>query len=74
MAKLIVLDATGDTKTEWKQGDAPSVQAAMDRFNDLVRNHKHIAYKVNKDGTKESTKKFDETATEIIIHPQLIGG
>lgn len=72
--KLRVLDHTGDTVLEAKPGDAAAVQALMDRFNDLVKNHKYMAYKVMPDGSKSATKKFDPTATETILHTQLIGG
>ena len=74
MAKLTILDQSGDTKVEWKTSNPDSVKAAMARFDDLVKNHKHWAYKVNPDGSKESIKKFDQTAEEIIVHPQMVGG
>lgn len=73
MAKLTIMDSSGHTEVAFKAGTA-SVQTAMDRFNELVRDHRHWAYKVEKDGTKTSIKKFDETAEEIIVHPQMIGG
>ncbi len=74
MAKLTILDQSGHTELDFKPDNKASVQAAMDRFNDLVKNHGHWAYKVEKDGSKTSIKAFDETAEETIIHPQMVGG
>lgn len=74
MAKLTILDQSGHTELAFKTADPASVKAAMAQFDELVKNHKHWAYKVNPDGSKESIKKFDETAEEIIIHPQMVGG
>lgn len=75
MAKLVIMNQGGDEVMEHdSKTDSPSVRAAMDRFNDLVKNHGHWAYRVNQDGSKESTKKFDKDAPEILLHPQLIGG
>ena len=74
MAKMIILDASGDTEVAFQRSNAASVKAAMDRFNELVRDQKHWAYKTEKDGSKTIIKSFDETADEILIHPQMIGG
>ncbi len=74
MAKLTILDSSGHTELAFKADDKASVKAAMDRFNELVKNHGHWAYKVEKDGSKTAIKAFDETAEEVIIHPQMVGG
>lgn len=74
MPKLIILDHTGhDDKTAWEKGDVVSVKAAKDRFAEMLGNG-HVAYKVDKDGTKTQTRSFEEDATEIILHPQMVGG
>ena len=74
MAKLIIMDASGDTEVAFERSNAASVKAAMDRFDELVRDQKHWAYRSEKDGSKTAIKSFDREAEEILIHPQMIGG
>lgn len=73
MAKLVVLDFSGHTEVEFKKDDKASIKAAMDRFNELMKSG-HVAYKVDAKGEKTQTRSFEEDATEIIMHPQMVGG
>jgi aspartate aminotransferase-like enzyme len=72
--KQRVLDHTGDTVHTFDPENTEAVREAMERFNDLVKNQKHVAYTPNGDGTAKIAKEFDPTATETAFRPQLHGG
>ena len=73
MGTLRVLDHTGDSETKWNPKSPVETKAAKARFDELLKTNP-VAYKVAEDGSKKLTRSFDESATEIIMHPQLVGG
>ena len=70
----IVMDHTGDTKTEFDSKSELSVKAAMAQFDELVKEHGYTAAKRTGQGTSEIIKAFDPTAEETIFIPRLQGG
>ena len=74
MAKMNIMDHTGHTAMEFDAKTKDGVSEAMERFNELVKEHKYTAAARVGDGQFKIIRSFDPTATEIILHPQLQGG
>ncbi len=70
MGKLVVLDSTGHSEVRFSPKDKAEAKA---RFKELL-GQGHIAYRMDADGKSSLTRSFDETAEEIVMHPQLVGG
>jgi hypothetical protein len=68
-----VMDRSGDTQTTFAI-DKDGTSKAMERFNQLVNEHRHMAYARADDGSTRLLREFDPNASEIIFHPQRMGG
>jgi len=73
--RMSIADASGHTELAYRTDDAAEVAKAMAKFDDLVKNHKHVAYDAGKNGKGASIMRaFDPTVEEIVIMPQRVGG
>ena len=72
--EMNVLDATGDTRIQWRKTNPDEVAAAEKRFTEL-KGKGFIPYKVV-GATKESEvlHRFDPSAERILFVPPSIGG
>lgn len=74
-AVQIVADSNGDTRIEFAVDNEAEVAAAMERFNDLVKNRKKLAFAAGEDGKPATQlKAFDPTVKTTIFMPQYQGG
>jgi hypothetical protein len=72
--ELMILDSSGDTRLQWREGSADEVAAARKRFDELKRKG-YAAFKVNRSGGQgEQIDGFDVTAERVILTPPLVGG
>lgn len=72
---LEITDHTGDTKIEWNKNVPAEVEAARETFSRMKEQHKYLAYKTRRDGTRgEVIRAFDPDAERIIMVPQTQGG
>jgi hypothetical protein len=73
---LRIMDRTGDRVLEWDV-DAPDtdieVLAAEDAFTKEAQKG-GLAYKTTGPDEGEAIERFDKTAEEIVMNPQIIGG
>lgn len=71
---LCILDESGDSRMQWDRNDPVQVAAARARFDEF-RSKRFLAYKVDKSGKQaEVIDRFDPSAEQIIMQPQMIGG
>lgn len=73
-----MLARTGDTVVTWGDTEVEdathlSEEEVERQFNAIVRNN-HTAVKVTPGVEAEIIKKFDATAEEIVIMPNIMGG
>jgi hypothetical protein len=72
--ELIILDRTGDTRLQWKRGDAGEVAAARKRFEEL-KGKGYAAFKVSGGGGQgEQIDAFDPAAERMVLVPPYVGG
>lgn len=73
--QLIVLDHTGDTKTNWDPSKPEEVENARATF-DRLRKKGYLAYRVNRQdsGRGEVMREFDPHAEMLIMAPPTAGG
>lgn len=71
--QLIVMDNSGDTRTEFDVKDAAAISAAEERFKELTGSGFTAAVRTGP-GEQKLIRAFDPTAPEILFHPQLVGG
>lgn len=72
---LEITDHTGDTKIEWNKNVEAEVEAARETFSRMKENHKYLAYKCRRDGSRgEVIRAFDPDAERIVMVPQTQGG
>lgn len=72
---LRILDHTGDTKVEWDILDPASVAEVKAKFDQVLAESRGLAYRTDANGgNAEKITEFDESAPQIIISPQLVGG
>lgn len=69
-----VADWNGDTRYDFDLTEADEVQRAMDKFAELVSNHRHWVAARYADGTTKIVKGFDPSAVEHSFHRPLAGG
>lgn len=73
--QIIPTSEDGDVQHEFAVDDETAVKAAMDRFNDLVKNQKRIAVALGQGGEPSSLlRAFDPTVERTIFMPQRKGG
>jgi hypothetical protein len=74
--QLRIMDGSGDRVLEW-DATAPDtdleVLAAEDAFTKEAQKG-GLAYKTTGPDTGEAIERFDKTAEEIVMHPQIVGG
>jgi hypothetical protein len=73
MPTLIVMDRSGDTRTEFDANDAVAVAAAEARFKELTGLGFTPAAR-GADGKAKVVRSFDPTAPETLLFPRLQGG
>ena len=69
---LRVLNHTGDTELKFDPTDAAEVNAAAEKFRELI-GQRHLAFAL-KDGQPIQVHTFDPAAEETILSPALVGG
>jgi hypothetical protein len=74
--QLRIMDVTGDRVLEW-DATAPDtdieVLAAEDAFTKEAQKG-GLAYKTTGPDEGEAIERFDKTAEDIVMHPQIVGG
>lgn len=73
MHKLQIMDQTGHSTVDFDPAKDDQVKTAMAKFAALVGQGYQAAVRTEGGGLKK-VKSFDPTATEIVMHPQLVGG
>lgn len=73
MAKLIIMDRTGDTQEEFDVKDRTSVADAERRFKELTGVGFTAAVRTEGGKSRKITR-FDPTAEETLFFPRLQGG
>lgn len=75
MPQLKIMSKNGHDVVEWSPEDKLSVDNVLERFNELVGEGKHVAYKNLGDGKHEKITSLDVNAQEdVVVRPQLVGG
>lgn len=70
---LSILDSSGDTAVMWDVESPEQVAAAKTKFDQTKPGH--LAYRTDADGgNAEVIQKFDESAPQIVMSRQLVGG
>lgn len=64
----------GDEAITFDSADPVAVEKAMERFNDLVKNHSMWAVAPGKDGAPGRHVTAFEPDTDLVFNRQLIGG
>jgi hypothetical protein len=73
--QIIPTGESGHDEVEFAVDDEADVQAAMDRFNDLVKNQKRIAVALGQNGEPSTLlRAFDPTVERTAFMPQRKGG
>jgi hypothetical protein len=73
MAKLRVLNHTGDTTLEWDVKKPASVEVVKAQFDEIIRQG-YMAFRVDSPSSGEVIRSFDPAAKEIIMTAPLVGG
>lgn len=74
MSKLRILDASGDTVTEWDVETGTGLAEATQLFTDMVKAG-YLAYAIQGEAkSKVITYDFKPEADEIVMTPLLRGG
>jgi hypothetical protein len=73
LSKLQIMDQTGHSTLDFDPKDDASVKEAMEKFQELAGEGYQAAVRTG-DGGLKKVKAFDPTATETVMHPQLVGG
>lgn len=73
MAKLRVLNMTGDTTLEWAPNDAASVEVVRKQFDAIIKEG-YMAFRVDSPTSGELIRTFEPEAEEIIMTAPLVGG
>lgn len=73
MSKLQIMDQTGHSTLDFDPKNDSQVKEAMEKFDQLVGQGYQAAVRTEGGGLKK-VKSFDPTATEVVMHPQLVGG
>jgi len=71
--RMLILDKTGHSTVEWAVDDEIETLEASKKFAEHVSKG-GLAYKTTGPGEAEAIERFDKTAEEIILTPQLYGG
>ena len=75
MPKFHVMDHTGHSEKVWDKADKVAVTEAEKRFNELVKEKRHIAYAPGESGQPaRHLREFDADAETTIFSPALQGG
>lgn len=65
----------GDTRVEFAIDNEAEIAAAMEKFDDLVKNHKHVAVALGANGRDNRIlRSFDPTVERTVFMPQRQGG
>lgn len=75
MGVLKMLGPAGDQKVAWDPADKSQIEKARNKFNQMVKNMKYLAFRMDESGKKgEQIKEFDENAGAILIVAPMQGG
>ena len=74
MQKLYIMDHTGHSTFEFDRANKVSLDEAMQRFDELVKERGFTAAVKTGDGRHEVVRNFDPGAEETIMFPRLKGG
>lgn len=75
MGVLKLMGQRGDQKVAWDPADKGQIEKARSKFNQLVKNMKYLAFRMDETGKKgEQIKEFDENAGAILIVAPMQGG
>ena len=73
--QIIPTGESGHDEVEFAVDDEAAVKAAMDRFNDLVKNQKRIPVALGQNGEPSRLlREFDPTVERTAFMPQRKGG
>jgi hypothetical protein len=72
MSSLHILNQHGDTMVEWDLNHPDLIELAAKTFNE-AKAMGHLAY-AKIDGEFETIHAFDESAEQIIMSAQIVGG
>jgi hypothetical protein len=73
--KLTILNRSGDQTATWDTADQLTVAEVRARFDQLVKQEAWVGYAYPAGGGGPVViREFDETAQEIVVRPQLVGG
>jgi hypothetical protein len=68
-----IMDETGDTTVTWDPADLATIEYAESQFRE-AKARGYRADSLDGKGGGEVIHDFDQTATEIVMSPQLVGG
>ena len=70
---LKIMDRTGHTTVGWSTDLQETVEAANQRFNDMLKEG-YTAFRLQDTKTGEQIAEFDVSAESILMIPRLVGG
>jgi hypothetical protein len=71
--KFLIPDATGHTTLTFSKSKA-GIKEAMEKFNELVKGEKKVAYTRNAAGKTAHVRQMDPSADETVFFNPLAGG
>jgi hypothetical protein len=71
---LRILDKSGDTRLSWDPTNATEVAEVREKFDEIVKGLKYLAYTVPTDGSQgEAIREFNPEVSTVLT-PQMQGG
>lgn len=75
MGVLKLMGPAGDQRIAWDPTDKGQITKAKAKFDQLVKNMKYLAFRMDETGKKgEQIKEFDENAGAILVVAPIVGG
>lgn len=75
MGVLKLMGAAGDQRIAWDPADKSQISKAKAKFDQMVKNMKYLAFRMDETGKKgEQIKEFDENAGAILVVAPIVGG
>ena len=73
MGTIRWMSAEGDTQVQWNETDATSLDKAEAMIERAFKEGRGV-FRVDEAGIGQRLKRFDPTAREIVVIPQIKGG
>lgn len=75
MGVLKLMGQKGDQRVAWDPADKGQIAKARAKFDQLVKNMKYLAFRMDETGKKgEQIKEFDPEAGAILVVAPIVGG